>query len=98
MQYWLLGCTGGRVSPLVLGGDNFLNPTSESDSIRLIDQALDGGINMINTSNNYMRGESERVIGKACDGGADGQRGKRMKSAINCVPNPKIVIRQCPVQ
>jgi aryl-alcohol dehydrogenase-like predicted oxidoreductase len=65
MEYRVLGRTGVKVSPLCLGGDNFLNPTSEEESIRLIQRALDGGINFIDTSNSYMQGESERVIGAA---------------------------------
>jgi aryl-alcohol dehydrogenase-like predicted oxidoreductase len=35
-----LGRTGIKVSTLCLGGDNFLNPTSEEESIRMIDAAL----------------------------------------------------------
>jgi aryl-alcohol dehydrogenase-like predicted oxidoreductase len=33
--------------------------------VRLIQRALDGGINFIDTSNSYMQGESERIIGAA---------------------------------
>jgi aryl-alcohol dehydrogenase-like predicted oxidoreductase len=65
MEYRVLGRTGVKVSPLCLGGDNFLNPTSEEESVRLIQCALDGGINFIDTSNSYMQGESERIIGAA---------------------------------
>ena len=72
MHYRNLGRTGVKVSALCLGSDNFLNPTPEEESIRLIDNALDAGINMIDTSNSYMRGESERIIGKALK--ANGRR------------------------
>ncbi len=65
MDYRTLGRTGVKVSPLCLGGDNFLNPTSEAESIQLIHRALDAGINFIDTSNSYMQGESERIIGTA---------------------------------
>ncbi|MCB0194203.1 MAG: aldo/keto reductase [Anaerolineae bacterium] len=65
MNYRPLGRTGVKVSPLVLGTDNFLNPTLESVSIRLINRALRAGINLIDTSNSYKQGESERIIGKA---------------------------------
>ena len=67
-----LGRTGIKVSTLCLGGDNFLNPTSEEESIRMIDAALAGGITMIDTANSYMRGESERIVGKALK--ANGRR------------------------
>lgn len=65
MNYRPLGRTGVKVSPLVLGTDNFLNPTSEAESIRLINRALEAGINLIDTSNSYKQGESERIIGQA---------------------------------
>jgi aryl-alcohol dehydrogenase-like predicted oxidoreductase len=60
-----LGRSGLRVSPIALGTDNILNPTSEDESIRLIDAAIDAGINLIDTADSYRAGESERVIGKA---------------------------------
>jgi 1-deoxyxylulose-5-phosphate synthase len=41
-----------------------LNPTPEDESSRMIIRALDGGINLIDTSNSYGSGESERVIGR----------------------------------
>ena len=72
MTLRLLGRTGIKVSMLCLGGDNFLNPTSEEESIRMIDAALAGGITMIDTANSYMRGESERIVGKALK--ANGRR------------------------
>jgi aryl-alcohol dehydrogenase-like predicted oxidoreductase len=60
-----LGSSGLRIAPLVLGTDNFTNPTSEDESIRIIAAAVDGGITMVDTANSYAAGESERVIGKA---------------------------------
>lgn len=65
MEYRYLGRTGIKVSPLCLGADNFANPSSEEDSIRMINMALDAGINFIDTANIYAKGESERIIGKA---------------------------------
>jgi aryl-alcohol dehydrogenase-like predicted oxidoreductase len=64
MEYRLLGRSGVRVSPLCLGADNFANPTPEEESVRMINRALDAGINIIDTSNSYKQGESERIIGK----------------------------------
>lgn len=72
MPYRILGRTGVKVSPLCLGGDNFLNPISQEESMRMIDRALDGGINLIDTSNSYMKGQSERLIGDALK--ANGRR------------------------
>ena len=65
MEYRFLGNSGVKVSPLCLGADNFANPTPEEDSIRMIDRAMDAGINIMDTSNSYMKGESERIIGRA---------------------------------
>ncbi len=65
MKLRTLGSSGLRLSPLVLGTDNFANPTPEKESIAIIDAAIDAGINLIDTSNSYAKGESERIIGKA---------------------------------
>lgn len=63
--YRPLGNTGLRVSPICLGTDNFANPTPESEAIRIIDHALEQGINLIDTANSYAGGESEAIIGRA---------------------------------
>ncbi len=63
--YRRLGRSGVRVSPLALGTDNFANPTPRDESIRIVHAAIDGGINLIDTSNSYAAGESERIIGAA---------------------------------
>jgi aryl-alcohol dehydrogenase-like predicted oxidoreductase len=73
MQYRTLGRTGIKVSPYALGalalGTAIGNPDSD-DSIRIIHQALDAGINFIDTSDAY--GESEVVVGEALKGRRDG--------------------------
>ena len=65
MEYRTLGRTGVKTAPLALGTDNFTNPTPEAESIQIINRALDAGINLIDTSNSYAKGESERIIGRA---------------------------------
>ena len=72
MEYRTLGRTGVKVAPLGLGTDNVVNPTPEAESITLINRALDSGINLIDTSNSYAKGEAERVIGRALQ--ANGRR------------------------
>jgi aryl-alcohol dehydrogenase-like predicted oxidoreductase len=72
MEYRILGRTGVKVAPLCLGTDNFANPTPEAESIDIIDRGLDAGINLIDTSNSYVKGESERIIGQAL--AANGRR------------------------
>jgi len=65
VDYRTLGRTGVRVAPLALGTDNFANPVPEANAVAILDRALDAGINLIDTSNNYAGGESERIIGRA---------------------------------
>jgi aryl-alcohol dehydrogenase-like predicted oxidoreductase len=44
---------------------NFGGPTNETDAMRIVAAALEGGINFIDTANVYTGGESERITGKA---------------------------------
>jgi aryl-alcohol dehydrogenase-like predicted oxidoreductase len=53
------------VSPLCLGAMNFGGPTEEAESIQIINRALEGGINFIDTANVYNNGRSEEIVGKA---------------------------------
>ena len=63
MQYRSFGRTGLKVSSLVLGSDNLANPTPQAESLAILDAAVAGGINLIDTSNSYAGGEAERLIG-----------------------------------
>src|SRR6266481_5384024 len=72
MEYRPLGRTGVMVSSLCLGIMNFGGVTNTDDSIAMIDRALGGGINFIDTANVYNAGESEVVLGKALK--ANGKR------------------------
>ncbi len=74
MEYRILGRTGVKVSPLCLGAMNFGGPTGEAESIEIINTALDGGINFIDTANVYNAGESEKIVGKALK--ENGKRGQ----------------------
>ncbi|MEM7798735.1 MAG: aldo/keto reductase [Chloroflexota bacterium] len=68
MEYRLLGRSGVRIAPLALGTQNFGAPTAYDDADRMINIALDRGINLIDTSNSYNKGESERIIGRSLAG------------------------------
>lgn len=68
MQYRPLPSTGLKVSPLCLGTMTFGGQTSEEDSLKILEYALDQGINFIDTANIYTQGESERIVGKALEG------------------------------
>jgi 1-deoxyxylulose-5-phosphate synthase len=72
MEYRLLGRTGVRVSPLCLGTANFADPTPEDESARIVDAAIDAGINLIDTGDSYANGEAERFLGRAL--AANGRR------------------------
>ncbi len=65
MEYRRLGRSGVKIAPLCLGTDNFANPTPEAESKAMLNRALEAGINLIDTSNSYAQGESERIIGRA---------------------------------
>ncbi|MGG1633973.1 aldo/keto reductase [Paenibacillus sp. NRS-1760] len=77
MQYTKLGRSGLRVSRLCLGTMNFGVDTDEKESFRILDAALDAGINFIDTANIYGWGENagrtEEIIGKWFKQG-DGRR------------------------
>ena len=65
MEYRSLGRTGTKVSTLCLGCLMFGGRTNETDSMDIIDRAIDGGINFFDTANMYVRGRSEEMVGKA---------------------------------
>jgi len=77
MEYRRLGRSGLRVSPLVLGTMNFGGATDKDHSFRIIDEALDAGINLFDCADIYSGGESERVLGEALS-----RNGKRKRALI----------------
>lgn len=72
MEYRSLGRTGVKVSPLCLGTMMFGGKASEEDSFRMIDRAIEVGINFIDTANVYAGTRSEEILGKALE--RDGRR------------------------
>jgi aryl-alcohol dehydrogenase-like predicted oxidoreductase len=67
VNYYSLGKTGIKVSPLCLGAMMFgaWGEPDHDESIRIIHRALDAGINFIDTADVYSAGESEVIVGKA---------------------------------
>lgn len=65
MDYVSLGRTGVQVSRLGLGCWMFGAPTELSEACVIIDRAIEAGINLLDTANNYNQGRSEEVIGEA---------------------------------
>jgi aryl-alcohol dehydrogenase-like predicted oxidoreductase len=104
MEMRVLGATGVKVSPLCLGAMMFGawgNPDHD-ESVRIIDRALDAGINFIDTADVYSAGESEEIVAKAL---ADGKRDRvvlaskvhgRMGEDPNAEGNSRRwIIREC---
>ena len=73
MTYTRLGRTGLEVSELCLGCMNFGSAREwmlddRERSVDLIREALDAGVNFLDTANAYSRGESEEIVGEAIEG------------------------------
>ncbi len=64
MEYRHLGRTGLRVSPLCLGTMNFGPETDEATGHRIMDAALEAGINFFDTADVYGGRETEQIIGR----------------------------------
>ena len=74
MDYVNLGRTGVKISRLILGGGNFggigSSPAffgqgeTEEEAFRLMDAAVDIGVNVIDTADAYGGGRSEEMIGR----------------------------------
>ena len=71
MRYRVLGRSGISVSELCLGTMNFGGPTDEAEARRIIDHALENGVNFIDTANVYTEGRSEEIVGRALEGRRD---------------------------
>ena len=71
MQYRRMGRTGLKVSELCLGTMTFGVSADAAAAARMVDAALDAGVNFIDTANAYAGGESERLLGKALGGRRD---------------------------
>jgi aryl-alcohol dehydrogenase-like predicted oxidoreductase len=65
MKYRRLGRSGLQVSTLVLGTMNFGRPTEKAEAFRIVDAALDAGINLIDCADVYNDGQAEDILGEA---------------------------------
>jgi aryl-alcohol dehydrogenase-like predicted oxidoreductase len=64
MEFRSLGRTGLRVSRLALGTVNFGRLLTPRESFDLLDRAVDTGINLVDTADEYANGLTERIIGE----------------------------------
>lgn len=65
MEYRRMGRSGLKVSEICLGTMTFGRSTDEAESKRIVDMALDTGVNFFDTADGYADGESEVLLGKA---------------------------------
>jgi aryl-alcohol dehydrogenase-like predicted oxidoreductase len=72
MQYIRFGNAGIEVSRLALGCMDFTVKQDEATSQRILDTALDKGVNLLDTADTYGNGRSEEVLGRILKGKRDG--------------------------
>lgn len=68
MEYRQLGKSGLRVSAIGLGTNQFGGKVDQAGVNRIIDGAIDLGINLIDTADGYTKGQSEKTLGAALIG------------------------------
>ncbi|MDA0335309.1 MAG: aldo/keto reductase [bacterium] len=71
MKFRQLGHSGLEVSLVGLGTNNFGRRCDEAQTALVLDQAVESGINFIDTANIYSAGDSETLIGKWLHGKRD---------------------------
>jgi aryl-alcohol dehydrogenase-like predicted oxidoreductase len=72
MEYRQLGNSGVRVSVVGLGANRFGSPdVAQPEVSRIVDTALDAGVNFIDTADTYNDGRSEETLGHALKGRMD---------------------------
>ncbi|MFM1920538.1 MAG: hypothetical protein RLZZ303_2172 [Candidatus Hydrogenedentota bacterium] len=71
MEYVRLGRTGLLVSEVTLGTMTFGNEADEAMSRRIMDAAIERGINFFDGAHNYNRGATEEIIGRWMGGKRD---------------------------
>lgn len=96
MEYRQLGRSGLKISQHTLGTMNFsgegffgmAGDLSVKDAKRLVDIAVDHGVNMLDTSNAYTRGKSEAALGETLKGRSDQLMvGTKVRFAMGDGPN-----------
>lgn len=65
MEYRNLGRSGLKVSELCLGTLTFGKDASKGESIKIIDLAINAGVNFFDTADAYGNGVSESILGEA---------------------------------
>ena len=71
MEYQRLRGTGITISRICLGTMTFGDQADEATSIRMVETAMDAGVNFVDTADVYVKGVSEEIVGKALKGKRD---------------------------
>jgi aryl-alcohol dehydrogenase-like predicted oxidoreductase len=71
MEYRTLTGTGLTVSRVSLGTMTFGAQTGEAMAMRMVDMAIDAGVNFVDEADIYVRGVSEEIVGRALRGKRD---------------------------
>ncbi|MCC7280776.1 MAG: aldo/keto reductase [Acetobacteraceae bacterium] len=64
MEYRNLGRSGLRIAPILLGTMLFGDRTDEAEAGRIVAMAREHGVNVLDTADAYVGGESERMVGR----------------------------------
>ena len=72
MEYRRMGRSGLKVSEFCLGTMTFGRGADEAEAVRMVDLALEAGVNFFDTADNYSDGASEVLLGKALKGRRQG--------------------------
>ena len=67
----ILGASGARVSRICLGTMMFGDQTDEATAHRIVDHAFEHGVNFIDTADQYAKGRSEEITGRAIKANRD---------------------------
>ncbi|NMI05017.1 aldo/keto reductase [Paenibacillus sp. SZ31] len=101
MEYRVLGNTGLKVSSFVLGTGTFgfWGNNTEKEAAVMLDEALAGGINLIDTADVYSIGQSEEILGNLLKGRRQDvvlatKGGMPMGSGLNQSGNSKYWIKR----
>ena len=68
MEYRRMGRTGLKVSELCLGTMTFGHSADEEESRKIVDLAIDAGVNFFDTANSYADSRSEQYLGNILKG------------------------------
>jgi len=71
MQYRKMGRTGLKVSTYCMGVMNLGSQVSEKDSLKIIETAIEQGVNFFDAADMYVTGKAEQILGKAIKGKRD---------------------------